>query len=66
VIESYNDIARRHMQQELSLKQFKAMLEQLFKPYPDVLDLLPFLFTDVQDKHPDLVMQKVYKQLEAQ
>ncbi len=49
VLESYHDIAKRHLQQELSVKQFKANLEQLFKPYKDILELLPFLFSDVQN-----------------
>lgn len=49
VYTSYHDIALRHQRNELSVKQFRNQLEQLFKNYHDILELLPSFFSDSGD-----------------
>lgn len=49
VYESYHDIANRHIKHDLTLLQFREHLEQLFKNYADVLEVLPNFFSDSVD-----------------
>jgi hypothetical protein len=46
VYESYHDIAKRHLRNELTVSQFRGHLESLFKKYKEVLDFLPTFFSD--------------------
>lgn len=49
VYESYHDIAKKHMKNELTVKQFRSHLESLFKTYPEILEKLPSFFSENGD-----------------
>lgn len=53
VYQSYHDIALKHQRNELSVKQFRTQLEQLFKNYHDILEVLPNFFSDSGDALSD-------------
>jgi hypothetical protein len=49
VFERFREISQKHLNDELSVKQYRQKLEQLFKPFDEVMYMLPVFFSPDRD-----------------